>query len=80
LGTEGIAVNQGGKEELILTDKLTRATDDNRVSELLGFSGVVNDQDTLTAEAENGLSASFVESIWELTHSQPMNRPATERA
>tara|TARA_R110002049_G_scaffold295512_1_gene482919 strand:- start:11497 stop:11922 length:426 start_codon:yes stop_codon:yes gene_type:complete len=60
--------------------KLTRATDDNRVSELLGLPEDVDDQDTLRARVENGLPAASVENIWEVMHSQPAHKIVSERA
>jgi putative toxin-antitoxin system antitoxin component (TIGR02293 family) len=60
--------------------KLTRATDDNRVSELLGLPEDVDDQDTLRARVKNGLPAASVENIWEVMHSQPAHKIVSERA
>ena len=60
--------------------KLTRATDDNRVSELLGLPDDVDDQDTLRARVKNGLPAASVENIWEVMHSQPAHKIVSERA
>lgn len=63
-----------------MNGKLTRATDDNRVSELLGLPEEVDDQDTLTARVQDGLPAASVENIWQVMHSQPAHKIVSERA
>jgi putative toxin-antitoxin system antitoxin component (TIGR02293 family) len=63
-----------------MTGKLTRATDDNRVSELLGLPEEVDDQDTLRARVKNGLPVASVENVWEVMHSQPAHKIVSERA
>ncbi len=63
-----------------MTGKLTRATDGNRVSELLGLPKEVDDQATLRARVKNGLPAASVENIWEVMHSYPTQKIVSERA
>lgn len=63
-----------------MTGKLTRATDGNRVSELLGLPEEVDNQDTLKARVQEGLPAASLESIWEVMHSQPVHKIVSERA
>ena len=63
-----------------MAGKLTRATDDNRVSELLGLPKEVDDQATLKARVKNGLPAASVENIWEVMHSYPTQKIVSERA
>lgn len=62
-----------------MTGKLTRATDDNRVSELLGLPEEVDDQATLKARVNNGLPAASVENIWEVMYSYPAHKIVSER-
>ncbi len=63
-----------------MTGKLTRTTDNNRVSELLGLPEEVGDQTTLRARVQDGLPATSVENIWEIMHTQPAHKIVSERA
>lgn len=63
-----------------MAGQLTRATDDKRVSELLGLPEEVDDKNTLTNRVENGLPAASLEHIWEVMQSQPTLKIVSERA
>ncbi len=63
-----------------MNGKLTRETEIDRVSELLGLSEEINDTQTLTNQVEIGLPAASVEKILEIMYSQPELNIIPERA
>jgi uncharacterized protein (DUF2384 family) len=60
--------------------KLTRATDVNRVSELLGLPEEINDTEGLIAQVSVGLPTASVEKILEVLNSPPELNLISERA
>ncbi len=60
--------------------KLTRATEVERVSELLGLPEEINDRDSLIAQVTTGLPTNSVEKILEVMNSQPVLNLIPERA
>ncbi|WP_138934273.1 antitoxin Xre/MbcA/ParS toxin-binding domain-containing protein [Roseovarius arcticus] len=60
--------------------KLTRATEVERVSELLGLPEEINDRDSLIAQVTTGLPTKSVEKILEVMNSQPVLNLIPERA
>ncbi len=63
-----------------MNGKLTRATDVNRVSELLGLPEEINDTEGLSAQVSAGLPTASVEKILEVLNSQPELNLISERA
>ncbi|AGI68481.1 hypothetical protein OAN307_c29290 [Octadecabacter antarcticus 307] len=63
-----------------MNGKLTRATDINRVSELLGLPEEINDTVSLSAQVSEGLPTASVEKILEVLNSQPELNLISERA
>ena len=58
-----------------MNDKLTRATEVERVSELLGLPEEINTTDSLNAKVANGLLVSAVEKIFDVLASRPELNP-----
>jgi putative toxin-antitoxin system antitoxin component (TIGR02293 family) len=65
---------------MTMNRKLTRATDVNRVSELLGLPEEINDTEGLSAQVSAGLPTASVEKILEVLNSQPELNLISERA
>ncbi|MCR8825549.1 antitoxin Xre/MbcA/ParS toxin-binding domain-containing protein [Pseudosulfitobacter koreensis] len=63
-----------------MNGKLTRETEIDRVSELLGLPEEVNDTKTLTDQVGYGLPAASVEKILQIMHSPPELNLIPERA
>ncbi len=63
-----------------MNGKLTRATEADRVSELLGLPEEINDAASLTTQVAKGLPAESVEKILETMNSQPKLNLIPERA
>lgn len=60
--------------------KLTRETQADRISELLGLSEDIKDTASLTAQVAKGLSPASAEKILEIMHSQPVLNLVPDRA
>ncbi len=60
--------------------KLTRTTEADRISELLGLPEDINDLDSLTTQIAIGLPAASVDNILNVMASQPMLHLIPERA
>ncbi len=54
-----------------MNDKLTRVTEADRVSELLGLPEEINDSDSLTTQVAKGLPTASFEKILEVMDSEP---------
>ncbi len=63
-----------------MNGKLTRETEADRVSELLGLSEDINDSASLTIQVANGLPAASVEKILQVMDSQPTLNLIPDRA
>ncbi len=63
-----------------MNGKLTRATEVDRVSELLGLPEEINDSDSLIAQVAKGFPAESVEKILEILNSRPALNLISERA
>jgi len=63
-----------------MNGKLTRATEVDRVSELLGLSEEINDSDSVMAQVARGLPAESVDKILEVLDSRPALNLIPERA
>lgn len=63
-----------------MNDKLTRATQIDRVSELLGLSEDINDTETLTAKVASGLSFTSLDTILGVMYAQPVLNIIPDRA
>src|SRR5680860_1191778 len=63
-----------------MNDKLTRVTEADRVSELLGLPADINDHESLANQVAKGLPTVSVESILEIMHSQPVLNLIPERS
>lgn len=59
--------------------KLTRATEVERVSEILGLPEDINDSDSLIAQVAKGLPSASVDNILAVMNSQPMLNLIPER-
>lgn len=60
--------------------KLTRATEADRISELLGLPEDINDSDSLTIQVAKGLPTASLEKILQVMNSQPALHLIPERA
>jgi uncharacterized protein (DUF2384 family) len=63
-----------------MNGKLTRETEVDRVSELLGLPEEINDLDSLDTQIAKGLPAASVEKILSVMNSQPMLNIIPDRA
>ncbi len=63
-----------------MNGKLTRTTEVDRVSELLGLPEEINDSDSLIAQVAKGFPAESVENILEVLNSRPALNLISERA
>ena len=63
-----------------MNDKLTRATEVERVSELLGLPEEINTTESLNAKIANGLPVASVEKIFEVMASRPELNLISDRA
>jgi putative toxin-antitoxin system antitoxin component (TIGR02293 family) len=65
---------------MTMNRKLTRATEVNRVSELLGLPEEINDTEGLIAQVSVGLPTASLEKILDVLNSQPELNLISERA
>ncbi len=63
-----------------MNGKLTRATDADRVSELLGLPEEITGSNSLMCQVESGLPAASVERILDVMYSEPTLNLVPERA
>jgi putative toxin-antitoxin system antitoxin component (TIGR02293 family) len=63
-----------------MNTKLTRATDVDRIAEILGLPEEINDSAALEANVEGGLPAASVEKMLAVMHSRPTLDIIPERA
>ncbi len=63
-----------------MNDKLTRATEVDRISELLGLPEEINNSDSLIAHVAKGLPTESLEKILEVMNSRPALNLVPERA
>ncbi|SFD67588.1 Uncharacterized conserved protein, DUF2384 family [Sulfitobacter brevis] len=63
-----------------MNGKLTRATEVDRVAELLGLPEHINDTESLNTEVANGLPAASLEKILTVLASRPVLNIISERA